>query len=152
MGHSAIVALQVYRPARPAFPRPSRSRCDDPPHGNALRATYDGRFQGCRWIAAASRGSCVGGYLRLQEKLIGVLTRPATEFAAIVGKCRLDLHLMCLGVRQNIIIYQVNRSDRQLGWVKPGPILAGMAQWRFGPVAVLCRSSEHILCSKGDEP
>jgi hypothetical protein len=23
---------------------------------------------------------------------------------------------------------------------------------KIGPVAVLCRSSDHILCSKGDEP
>ncbi len=43
----------------------------------------------------------MGIILKLQEKLMRVLIRPATEFAAIVGKCRLDLHLMLLGNKQN---------------------------------------------------
>ena len=34
---------------------------------------------------------------------------------------------------------------------KRGKGLRAIAR-EIGPVAVLCRSSEHILCSKGDEP
>ena len=53
-------------------------------------------------------------YVKLQEKLIGMLVRPSAEFTAIVAKNGLDSRLLVLEERQHVRVKQLHRSHREL--------------------------------------
>ena len=52
-------------------------------------------------------------------------------------------------VRRLIVNLTLDALDRWLNSLPEAPVTGGL---RSGPVTVLCRSSDYILCSKGDEP
>ena len=84
-------------------------------------------FKDAVGLRAPHAGGAMGNVLKLQEYFIRMLVGPAAELPPIVGEYGLDLYFVRLKGRQNILIHQMHCGDVQLGWVKPGPSLAGMA-------------------------
>lgn len=65
-------------------------------------------------------GHAMGDILKLREQLIGVLVRPAAEFAAIVGKHRLDLRPLRLEVGRVMAHQDATHAARgDLATLKP---------------------------------
>lgn len=65
--------------------------------------------------------------LELQEQLVGVAVRPTAELPAVVGDQGVDASASRLESRQHVVVHQLDRGDRQLRGIEPGPGVAAVA-------------------------